>query len=177
MLTVPAGIIAFSVTFLISDVINERFGRAEAVRVVYITACTQVVAFLVFLFALRAPAASWWTGQEAFASVIGTSFRIAVAGWVAFFVSETTDAYLFAWFKKLTGGRQVWMRSAFSSIPAMAVDSAVFVSLAFWGVAPLLPLVIGQAIAKWIAAIIDVPFLYLNRWVLYRGKKIDNQHQ
>jgi hypothetical protein len=164
----PAGIIAFSITYLISDIVNERFGKGEAVRIIYIALCAQVAAFLVFIFALRMPSAEWWTGQAAFASVVGLSLRIAVAGWFSFFVSETIDAYLFAWLKRLTGGRQVWMRSAFSSLPAMVVDSALFVTLAFAGVAPLAPLIVGQIVVKWIVGIIDVPFLYLNRAVLYR---------
>lgn len=168
-LVVPAGIIAFSVTYLISDIVNERFGRAETMRMIAIALFTQIAAFLVFLFALQMPSAAWWGGQAAFASVVGLSLRIAVAGWLAFFVSETVDAYLFAWVKRLTGGRYVWMRSAFSSLPAMAVDSVLFVGLAFAGVAPLIPLIVGQIVAKWIVGVIDVPFLYLNRVVLYRG--------
>ncbi len=171
-LTVPAGIIAFSVTYLVSDVVNERFGRSEAVRMIFISLCAQGVAFLIFLFALKMPSAPWWAGQEAFASVVGLSLRVAVAGWIAFFASETIDAYLFAWFKKLTGGRQVWMRSALSSLPAMVVDSIVFVALAFAGAAPLIPLIVGQIVAKWIVGVIDVPFLYLNRTVLYRGAPV-----
>jgi hypothetical protein len=50
----------------------------------------------------------------------------------------------------------------------MVVDSALFVTLAFAGVAPLAPLIVGQIVVKWIVGIIDVPFLYLNRAVLYR---------
>lgn len=167
-LTVPAGIIAFSVTYLVSDIVNERFGRGEAVRMIFISLCTQGVAFLIFLFALLMPSPSWWGGQEAFASVVGLSLRVAIAGWVAFFFSETIDAYLFAWFKRLTGGRHVWMRSALSSLPAMVVDSLIFVVLAFGGIVPIAPLIVGQIIAKWFVGVIDVPFLYLNRAVLYR---------
>jgi len=170
-LTVPAGIIAFSVTYLVSDIVNERFGRGEAMRMVFIALGAQGAAFVVFLFALQMPVPSWWTGQTAFASIVGLSLRIAVAGWLAFFASETIDAYLFAWFKRLTGGRQVWMRSVLSSLPAMAIDSVFFVVLAFAGVAPLLPLILGQIIAKWVVGVIDVPFLYLNRAVLYRGAR------
>jgi uncharacterized PurR-regulated membrane protein YhhQ (DUF165 family) len=53
----------------------------------------------------------------------------------------------------------------------MAIDSVFFVVLAFAGVAPLLPLILGQIIAKWVVGVIDVPFLYLNRAVLYRGAR------
>jgi uncharacterized integral membrane protein (TIGR00697 family) len=54
-----------------------------------------------------------------------------LASWVAFLISENIDAYLFAWFKKKTNGKYLWMRNVFSSIPAMAIDTVVFVFIAF----------------------------------------------
>ncbi|MFA6495297.1 MAG: queuosine precursor transporter [Candidatus Paceibacterota bacterium] len=176
--TVPAGVVAFSVTFLLADIVNERFGRAETIRMITIALATQIVAFLVFVFALNAPAAPWWHGQDAFAFVIGSSLRIAVAGWVAFWASETIDAYLFAWFKRMSRGKHLWMRTVFSSLPSMAVDSGIFVVLAFWGVAPIWQLICGQIAAKWIIAVADVPFMYANRAVLYaRGAQTNNVAQ
>jgi len=60
------------------------------------------------------------------------------------------------------------MRNAFSSIPAMALDTLVFVTIAFFGLQPLLPLIIGVLAVKWIVGIIDIPFMYLSRLIMYR---------
>lgn len=169
-ISAPAGVVSFSVTFLLIDIVTEYFGRAEALRVIFSALIAQIVSFVVFLFVLAVPSASWWNGQAALASVIGGSFRMALAGWIAFGVSETTDAYLFSFLKKITQGRYVWIRALFSSLPAMAVDSFVFVVLAFWGSAPIGLLIGGQIVAKWVIAVIDVPFMYANRFVLYRVK-------
>jgi uncharacterized integral membrane protein (TIGR00697 family) len=85
------------------------------------------------------------------------------------------DAYLFQWFRKLTQGRHLWMRNAFSSLPAMLLDSVLFASLAFYGVLPLLPLIIGVTVTKWIFGIIDIPFMYLSRAIM--GKHTSTAHQ
>ena len=53
------------------------------------------------------------------------------------------DAFIFTWFKAKIKGRHLWAGSDFSSIPAMALDSAVFINLAFYGVVPIMPLVEG----------------------------------
>jgi uncharacterized PurR-regulated membrane protein YhhQ (DUF165 family) len=60
------------------------------------------------------------------------------------------------------------MRNAFSSLPAMVVDSAVFLTLAFYGVMPIAPLIVGLVTVKWVVGVIDIPFIYLMRAVLGR---------
>jgi uncharacterized PurR-regulated membrane protein YhhQ (DUF165 family) len=52
----------------------------------------------------------------------------------------------------------------------MALDSVLFITIAFYGIMPVVPLIFGQLILKWLVAIIDIPFMYLNRWVMYRGE-------
>jgi len=91
-----------------------------------------------------------------------------VAGWIAFLVSENIDAYIFSGFKEKTKGKHLWARNAFSSLPAMVIDSVIFVTLAFYGVQPLEPLIIGMVALKWLVGIINVPFMYLNRWIMYK---------
>jgi uncharacterized integral membrane protein (TIGR00697 family) len=96
--------------------------------------------------------------------------RIVLASWVAFLASENIDAGLYAWFKRLTGGRHLWMRNAFSSLPSMSIDSVLFITIAFYGIMPVVPLIIGQLVTKWLVGMIDVPFMYLNRWIMYKDK-------
>jgi uncharacterized integral membrane protein (TIGR00697 family) len=91
-----------------------------------------------------------------------------IASWIAFLVSGNIDAYIFDWFKKVTKGKYLWMRNVFSSLPAMALDTVIFVTIAFAGVQPLLPIIVGTMAIKWLVGIIDIPFMYLNRMILYK---------
>lgn len=162
----PAATIVFSVTFLLTDIVNERFGREETVRMVWIAVAAQAL-FLIFShMALAAAGAPFFMAQEAFETVFAQVPRIAAAGLVTFLISETLDAYLFAWLRQWTAGRHLWMRNAFSSLPAMALDSALFVTLAFYGTMPILPLITGLIAVKWLVGIADIPFMYAARAVL-----------
>jgi len=163
-----AATLVFSVTFLLTDIVNEKFGRKETQKMIFIAFITQIaVAVFIWLSILLTPA-PFWSDQEIFVKIIGFAPRIMLASWIAFLISENMDAYIFAWFKKKTGGKHLWMRNVFSSIPSMALDTVIFVSIAFYGVQPLLPLIIGVLAIKWIVGIVDVPFMYLNRWVMFR---------
>ncbi len=52
----------------------------------------------------------------------------------------------------------------------MALDTLIFVTIAFYKVQPILPLIIGVLAIKWLVGIIDIPFMYLNRWIMYKNK-------
>lgn len=164
----PGASLLFSVTFLLSDIVNEKFGRAEAQRMIYIAFASQV-AFLAFAYmVLLATPAPFFTGQAALETVFASAPRIAAAGLFTFLISESFDAYLYQWLRTLTRGRHLWIRNAFSSLPAMLLDSTLFVTLAFWGVVPVVPLIIGLTTIKWLVGVVDIPFMYLARAVLYR---------
>lgn len=164
----PAAILVFSVTFLLTDIVNEKFGRMETHKMIFIAFVTQVAVSLFIWLAITIQPAPFWNDQEIFAKLMGFTPRIMLASWVAFLISENTDAYLFAWFKRLTKGKHLWMRNAFSSIPSMALDTLIFVTIAFYQVQPLMPLMIGVLVVKWLVGIVDIPFMYINRWVMYK---------
>ncbi len=162
----PGATILFSVTFLLTDIVSEKFGRSSTLRMIGIAFFSQL-AFLVFSYiALSATPAPFFTGQSAFETVFSAVPRIAAAGLITFLISESLDAYLFQWFRLKTHGRHLWMRNAFSSIPAMLVDSALFVVLAFYGTVSVVPLIIGLTTIKWIVAVIDIPFMYVARSIM-----------
>ncbi len=160
----------FSVTFLLTDIVNEKFGRRETQKMIFIAFLTQISTALFIFIAISLEPAPFWTDQEIFTKILGFAPRIMLASWIAFLISENIDAYLFSWFKKRTNGRHLWMRNIFSSIPSMAVDTIIFITIAFYGIQPLLPLIIGTLMIKWLVGIVDIPFIYLNRLVMYRNK-------
>ncbi|MDP2924996.1 MAG: queuosine precursor transporter [Nanoarchaeota archaeon] len=158
--------IIFPVTFLLTDIINEKFGRKETHKMIFIAFLTQIaVAFFIWI-AINLEPAPFFNDQEIFSKILGFAPRIMIASWIAFLISENADAYIFSWFKNLTKGKHLWLRNVFSSIPAMALDTIIFVTIAFYGIQPLLPLIAGVLILKWIVGIIDIPYMYINRWMM-----------
>jgi uncharacterized integral membrane protein (TIGR00697 family) len=162
----PAAILVFSVTFLLTDIVNEKFGRKETQKMILIAFISQIAVALFIFIALHIPSAPFWNEQEIFSKILGFAPRIMFASWIAFLISENIDAYIFSWFKRKTNGKYLWMRNAFSSIPSMAVDSILFVTIAFYGSAPILTLIFGQIAMKWLVGIIDIPFMYLNKRII-----------
>ncbi len=175
----PAAVLIFAVTFLLTDIVNERFGRAETLRMIVISFVCQaaMVAFSALVVALSP--APFWSNQESWETVFALVPRITAASLVVFLVTESFDAYVFAWFKKLTKGRHLWARNALSSIPALTLDTVLFVTLAFAGTGlPLWELMLGQFVAKWTVGVIDIPLMYLNRALLGTPKEpTSNGHE
>jgi hypothetical protein len=156
------------VTFLLTDIVNEKFGIKETRKMIFIAFISQIAASFFIFLAISLKPAPFWLEQEIFKKIIGFAPRIMLASWIAFLISENADAYIFSWFKKKTQGRYLWMRNAFSSIPSMALDTVIFVSIAFYKVQPLMPLIIGVIAIKWLVGIIDIPFMYINRFLMFR---------
>ncbi len=165
----PAGVLVFAVTFLMTDIVNEKFGRKETHKMIMIAFFAQVaMTFFLWLGTLFPPDPTWGGQFEtAWNTFFGQVPRIALAGWIAFLISENLDAVVYAWFKQITGGRMLWLRNVLSTLPALAIDSVLFITIAFWGTAtPLLLLIKGQIVIKWAVGIINIPFMYLNRRIL-----------
>jgi hypothetical protein len=169
---VPAGVIVFSITYLLTDVVNEKFGRRETHRMIFIAFISQAAMTLFIWLGIKINPAPFWGLQESWSQIFGLVPRIALASWVSFLISENTDAVIYSWFRKITNGKYLWMRNAFSSLPSLALDSFIFITLAFWGIVPIWPLILGQIVLKWIIGIIDIPFMYANKAVMgYNGNR------
>ena len=163
--TVAGGIIAFSVTFLITDIISEKWGKKEAKRAVWCGVFANVL-FIVSIFIVI----SWDAAPFAkelgtmFDSVLGLTPRIAIASVVTYIVSQSHDVWAFHFWKKITKGKHMWLRNNASTIVSQAIDTTMFTLLAFYGIFPTaqLPMIIlGGWLAKVLVAILDTPFMYI----------------
>ena len=174
-LMAPSAVLVYSVTYLMADIVNERFGRKAVHWMIFICFIAQVAqVFFLWLATIVTPA-PFWEGQAAWEAIIGLVPRIVVASWIAFLISENFDAVVYAWFRKITRGRHLWMRNVFSSIPALTIDTLIFISIAFWGIAPLDALVPGQLGVKWLVGLVNVPFMYLNKWIMRAPDLLDEE--
>jgi uncharacterized integral membrane protein (TIGR00697 family) len=166
----PSGVLVFSITYLLTDIVNEKFGRKETQKMILIAFVSQIAMVFFFWLGVKFPPAPFWTIQGTWEQIFNLVPRITLASWIAFLITENFDAYVYSWFKKLTKGKYLWTRNAFSSIPALLLDSLIFIPIAFFGVMPILPLIIGQTAVKWLVGLVNIPFMYLNKAILGKNE-------
>ncbi len=163
---VPTAVIIFPFTFQLTDMVNEYFGRMETHRMIFIAFVTQVLMVFFIWFSNILPPASFWSLQEPWLEIFNLSIRITAASWISFLITENLDAIIFAKIKERTGKKHLWVRSVLSDAPMLALDSFIFVTLAFYGLMPIVPLIIGQIVLKWFSGLVDTPFIYLERYIV-----------
>ena len=170
-----AGNIIFPLAYLLGDVLTEVYGFRAARLVILLGFACNVLAVLAIQLALRLPAADFWVeNQEAYEAVLGTTWRIFVASLVAYLAGELTNSYVLSRMKVLTGGRFLWSRTIGSSIVGQALDSTIFVTIAFAGTgAPLLDTIVTTWAIKVTWEALATPFTYLAANGLKRAEGID----
>jgi len=161
---VPAGVIAYPLTFLFTDVITELYGRKIASRVVWVgLGASVLMVILVFGGGLLPPAPSW-EGQSAYESILGMVPRVTLASMIAYLVSQHHDVFAFHFWRQKTKGRFLWLRNNASTMVSQALDTGLFITIAFWGVYSteiLLNMLRTQYIIKLAIAACDTPFCYM----------------
>ncbi len=177
---VPAGVIIYSSTFLVTDIISEIYGKEKGKRAVICGLLANIVMLISVLTVLM------WTPADipgnldvakAFGTVFSLTPRIVFASIVAYFISQMHDVYAFHFWKVKTHGRHLWLRNNASTIVSQAIDTTVFITLAFYGVVPnevLFSMILGQYLIKVIIALLDTPFMYMATAVFkdIRGAKM-----
>ena len=174
-LFVPAGVLAYCITFVATDVISEIWGRERAGRVVFSGFVALLVTFLLIRLALLWDAAPIWRGQEAFSSVLGSTSRIIVASFVAYLASQYHDVWAFHIWRKATRERHLWLRNTASTVVSQFIDTLIFITIAFYGTIPVIPLIKGQYVIKVLIALLDTPFVYLAVILIRRGFSLEGK--
>lgn len=161
----PAAVLIFSVTFLLTDIVNEKFGRRETHKMILITFFCLLLMLLFIHLATILPGAPFWGSEKSWADIFTLVPRITIASLTAYLISENFDAWSYAKLREKVG-RRLWVRNAFSSIPSLGIDTVIFITLAFYGVPGIniFLLMQGQFVLKWLTAIVDIPFMYIARW-------------
>lgn len=155
-----ASAFTYPITFLLTDVIAEIWGKEQAKRVVFNGFVALVLVFVVIQLVLLVPGSPIWENEEGFNAAFGLSLRLIAAGTIAYLVSQFHDVWAFHFWRRLTAGRHLWLRNNASSIVSQFIDTAIFVTLGFAGVAPLWAIFLGQFLLKAALAVVDTPFIY-----------------
>jgi uncharacterized integral membrane protein (TIGR00697 family) len=164
----PASVFIYPFIAQAIDMINEAYGRNKAHLAIVIAFITQVLLVAFILMVKSLSPAPFFPYEEAWQKMFALGIRITAASWVAFLVCQNLDAYVFAWLKKRYEKR-IWLRSITSDCLDLTIDSVIFVTLAFSGVLPILPLILGQIISKNIIGLLDTPWFVWYKRMLGKG--------
>ncbi|HNN56124.1 MAG TPA: queuosine precursor transporter [Novosphingobium sp.] len=129
-----AGILFFPVSYVLGDVLTEVYGYANARRCVWTGFAAMLFMAFMSTVVVALPPAEGWSGQAAYESVFGNTWRIVAASVMAFWAGEFVNSFVMAKMKLLTGGRHLWTRTIGSTLFGQAVDSLIFTPVAFWGI-------------------------------------------
>ncbi len=159
----PASVVVYPLTFLVTDTLAEVYGRRTAARVVWLGfAFSLVMLALVYIGKIWTPA-EFWQDQGAYETILGGVPRIVAGSMVAYLVSQQHDVFMFHVWRRVTGGRHLWLRNNASTIVSQAIDTTLFVTIAFAGIVPtgaLFELIATTYVAKVIVGVLDTPIVY-----------------
>ncbi|MHC1757178.1 MAG: queuosine precursor transporter [Methanosarcina sp.] len=174
----PSAVFIYPFIAQVVDMINEVYGERRTHISILIAFATQVLFVLFIGMVTSLSPAPFFELEDAWKSLFGLSIRITVASWVSFLICSNLDAWIFASLKKRFFEKEknfkhdtminpyIWLRSGASDIVNLTLDSLIFVFIAFYGVMPVLPLVIGQLISKNVIGFLDTPWFVLYKKLL-----------
>ncbi|CAI8293330.1 MAG: Uncharacterised protein [Flavobacteriales bacterium] len=172
------GILPYPITFLITDIISEIFGKKSANQVVIAGIFASFFSIGILLVAGEVPAIETSPVNDAtFQKVFAMSPLAVLASMIAYLSAQFVDIRIYHFWKNLTKGKHLWLRNNFSTFASQIIDSTTVILLLcafellpwdiFWG------LVISSVIFKILVAALDTPFLYLFVGIIRRQFKLN----
>lgn len=129
----PAGIILFPIVYVFGDIFTEVYGYAQSRKAIW-SGFFSLIFLVVFLeIARQLPSASFWQNQSAFDIIFGKIPRIVIASITAYFAGEFVNSFTIAKLKIKQKGRSMPVRFVASTIIGQAVDTSIFILIAFGG--------------------------------------------
>jgi len=182
LLTFGAGVLFFPISFIFGDILTEVYGYAASRRVIWAGFAGLAFASLMAWMIVAMPPAPFWQNQHEYEVAFGSTWRISLAGLIAFAVGEFINSFVMAKMKIISSGKHLWQRTITSTVFGETVDTVMFVPLAFWntGIIPndKIPLVIGaQIIGKILVEVAFTPVVYKVVAALKRAENEDYYDQ
>lgn len=153
----PAAVFIYPFIAQAIDMINEVYGRKKTHLAIGIAFVTQVLLVTFIAMVNSLSPAPFFEFEKAWQGIFSLGIRITIASWIAFLTCQNLDAYVFAWLKKKYE-KNIVLRSVTSDVLDLTLDSLIFITLAFYGVMPIIPLIIGQIVSKNIIGLLDTPW-------------------
>ncbi len=175
---VPAGVIVYTISFLVTDVLSEFYSKKEALKAVVCGFIGSIILVLGLQIVIAWPAPEFWGKQEALVLVLGSTWRIVLGSLLSYVCSQNWDVLMYHFIMDRTNRKHLWLRNNVSTMTSQFIDTVVFSTVAFLGVLPwnvIGGMIIGQYIVKVIIALLDTPFLYTMKfWFEFQKDKEQN---
>ena len=170
--TMTMGVIPFPITFLVTDIVNEYYGKPGIRFVTFLGMFMIAFTFAILLIDMSIPAASFSpVTDDAFNSVFGQSNRIILGSVTAYLVGQFIDVQVFHYIRKRTHEKMLWLRATGSTFVSQLIDSFVVLFIAFSGKIPyeqILNIGITNYIYKFFIAVALTPLIYLAHHLIDR---------
>ncbi len=164
-LTATLGNAMYGTAFLVTDILNEKYGKKDAQKAVWLGFFTLIVMTIIMQLVLQFQPHPDDFAQESLATIFGIIPRIALGSLMAYLISQLTDVFIFTHLKKrFPKDSQFWIRNNGSTMISQLLDTLVFTSIAFLGEYPMdvwFEIFITTYLLKWLISIIDTPFGYI----------------
>jgi len=175
---ISVGILPYPITFLITDLISEIYGKKRANDVVVVGIFASLFSLLIIYAGSSVPATSWsYVDDEMFNKVFGNSVIAVFASMLTYLFAQFVDIQIYHFWKRLTKGKHLWIRNNFSTWFSQFVDTFTIVfllcsfSIIDW--ANFKGLLVSGFLFKVIVAALDTPFLYLGVFLFRKRFKLE----
>ncbi|MCB0510956.1 MAG: queuosine precursor transporter [Bacteroidetes bacterium] len=176
-----AGVLLWPVVFVMTDIINEYYGKRGVKFLSNLTVGLLAYAFIMYYLAIQLVPADWWITsktmngvndmQAGYQQILGQGAAIIFGSLTAFLLGQVIDVGIFHKIKQMTGEKYIWLRSTGSTVVSQFIDSFVVLFIAFyfvpkyltgqpWPFKMILAIGIGNYIYKFIVAIVLTPVIY-----------------
>ncbi len=174
-LSIPAGLVTYPLTFLLSDLVTEFFGAKKAKLMVYIALGMNCLSFGIIEVAVWLPT-DMPDSQNAFKAVLGLSGLRIFSSLTAYGIAQIANIQLYALIKKWTGPRFLWLRNSGSTCISQMIDTvAIDIIFLYWGlnmeVQQVLPIMIFSYAYKALFSFAATPLLYFGVFILQKQWK------
>ncbi len=165
-----AGVIAFPITFIITDLLNEYYG-VRGIRFVTVLGMAMILfEFAILQVAIYAPTSTISpVPEEAFNTVFGATGRVIIGSLTAYIIGQLADISLFHWLRRLTKGRHLWLRATGSTFGSQFLDTFIVLIVAFYGqlsVQEIIAITLFNYGYKFVIAVVITPIIYAAHWVM-----------
>ena len=166
------GLLPYPITFIVTDIISELFGKKKANQVVTAGLIASLFMLLIVTVSDGVPSAPFGVGSEVFSKVFGLSSAAVFASMMAYLFAQYVDVRLFHFWKTLTKGKHLWLRNNASTMFSQLIDTAVvlfllcYFSVIEWEM--FYQLLLNGFLFKVLFAALDTPIIY---GILYFARK------
>ncbi|WP_244299611.1 queuosine precursor transporter [Aquimarina algiphila] len=174
---ISVGILPYPITFLITDIISEIFGKKKANQIVTAGIFASFFSLLIVSASSYVPATAWSPiNDDIFNQVFGATVIAVFASMMAYLFAQYIDIQVFHFWKRLTKGRHLWLRNNFSTFSSQLIDTlTVLLLLCSFGIIEwdrFGVLLLNGFLFKVLVAALDTPVLYVAVYIIRRRFKL-----